>query len=624
MKRNDMILIAGTVLYSALFYKQTAGVNFFIFNVALICFLGFRNMLLLKERNWLVVAVACLTTSLCVAWYGNELSVFANFISLSLLSGLSMSLNSSVIIAVLSSIYSYLTAPMFMVMDRFRQNKNDQASDSNGCGKKIGLLLIPILISLVFFFLYRESSLLFDELIKRINLDFISFDWFLFSFGGFILLYGFFNHRNIGFLSRWFDIMKNLLIRTPLSGFLIFKKQLNADEENFSGKALFIMLNLLLLIVNSLDINYLLLDNALPKGISYSDFVHQGTGTLIFSIIIAIGIILYYFRGGTNDSEKNKSLKYLAYFWIVQNIFMLISTWLRNDLYIFEYGLTYKRIGVFIYLLLAGIGLLTTFIKIAKRQTNGYLFRINGWLFYGVLVVSALFNWNKIIFSYNVVIARQFDLDYLIGLSDSNMPQLFSLFHDTTQKNQSVKLPFNKNEYQSYIQKVPNIELRSYNRLSRDLYQFEVQYRKQAWLSWYYEQKKIQDQLLVLNEYQKLRILDLEHANIESLEPIRSFNNISELYLKSNRLMTIDEILYFKSIKKLDLSYNLLIGIDGIQELKDLEYLNLTGNYIVDYSPLYSLVGLKELFVSNAINEKEFNSLVEKMPKTIIVKSKLL
>jgi hypothetical protein len=623
MKRNDLILIAGTALYSALFYRQSAGINFFIFNLALICFLGFRNMQLLKERNWLGVAIVCLLTSICVAWYGNALSVFANFISLSLLSGLSISLDSSVIIAVVSSLYSYLTAPLFMFLDQFRQKKSNPDSDSNGCGKKIGLMLIPMLISLVFFFLYRESSLLFDELVKSIKLDFISFDWFLFSFGGFILMYGFFQHKSIGFLSGWINTIMNLFLPAGFSGMKLFKKQLNTEEENFSGKALFIMLNLLLLIVNSLDINYLLIGHALPKGISYSDFVHQGTGTLIFSIIVAIGIILYYFRGGTNNADKNIWIKYLAYFWIAQNIFMLISTWLRNDMYIYEYGLTYKRIGVFVYLVLTSIGLITTLVKIVQKKNNNYLLRINGWLFYCVLVVSALFNWNKMIYAYNVDKARQFDLDYLIGLSDSNLPQLFSLFQDTLHENQSIKLPFNKREYQTYIQKVPINELRSYNRLSRNLYQFENCYGNQDWQSRYFEQKRIHHQLLDLNAAQKISIIDLQEAYIESLEPLWVFNNISELYLKTNRIQSINEILNFKSLKKLDLSFNLLQKIEGIESLKNLEYLDLRGNDIIDYSPLYSLLSLKELYVSCNIEDKMYDKLIIKLPNTRILKSEL-
>lgn len=620
MKKNDMILIAGTVLYSALFYQQTAGVNFFIFNVVLICFLGFRNMLLLKELNWLSVALACLATSFCVAWFGNELSVIANFISLSLLSGLSMSLNSSVILAVCSSIYSYVTAPLFMVLDWFKQNVNNPTTPSNGCSKKIGLMLIPMMISLLFFFLYRESSLLFDELIQSIKLSFISFDWFLFSFGGFILLYGFFNHRSIKFLSGWYDTLMNMLMPAGFSGILQFKKQLNSDEENFSGKALFIMLNLLLLIVNSLDINYILLGNSLPKGISYSDFVHQGIGALILSILIAIGIILYYFRGGINDFKKDRSIKYLAYFWIVQNIFMLISTWLRNDLYIFEYGLTYKRIGVFIYLLLAGIGLLTTFIKIAKRKNNAYLFRINGWLFYGVLVCCSFFNWNTIIYNYNVNKAKQFDLDYLIGLSDSNLPQLFSLFQDSLDRKPSIKLPFDQSDSPGNIQQVPSQDQRSYNRLNRNLFQFELHYGNQSWQSWSFEQQKIHGQLLHLDAAHDLSIVDLQDSKLESLQPLRVFHNISELYLKSNRIQTINEILHFKSIKKLDLSCNLLRKIVGVESLKNLEYLNLEGNSIEDYSPLYTLPALKELHVSESISDDQFNQLVNMLPGARIIK----
>ena len=45
MKKNDWILLISVVLYSFLFYNQFAGINYLIFNIALI------TGLWIKEKN---------------------------------------------------------------------------------------------------------------------------------------------------------------------------------------------------------------------------------------------------------------------------------------------------------------------------------------------------------------------------------------------------------------------------------------------------------------------------------------------------------------------------------------------------------------------------------------------
>src|SRR5688500_1135840 len=113
MKKNDWILLITTALYSLLFYQQTPGINFLIFNVALITCLGIKENSLLKDTRWTLAAIGSLLSSLCISYYGNGLSVTANLISLGLLSALSYKRNTSVILSLLFSFYSYCSTPVF-------------------------------------------------------------------------------------------------------------------------------------------------------------------------------------------------------------------------------------------------------------------------------------------------------------------------------------------------------------------------------------------------------------------------------------------------------------------------------------------------------------------------------
>ncbi len=197
--------------------------------------------------------------------------------------------------------------------------------------------------------------------------------------------------------------------------------------ENRIGIILIIMVNLLILILNIIDINFVWLgfDSSRVDNLAY--FVHEGTYYLIFSIVLSMAILLYFFRGNLNFYSKNKILKYGAYLWIVQNAVMGISLFLRNYYYIeYYYALSYKRIGVMIFLLLTFIGLVTMFIKIYEKKTAFWLVKINSWAAFAVLLLMGSVNWDGNIARFNLQNPdkSQIDVSYLFTLSDDALPVL--------------------------------------------------------------------------------------------------------------------------------------------------------------------------------------------------------
>ena len=478
MKRNDWVLIITVAAYSYLFYQQTAGINFLLFNFVLLSALLLKDKTRIKNATWMLAACGSLLSAIGISYYGNGLAVTANIISLSMLSALSFNSQTSVIASLLFSCYSYASSLVQMFMDwQSRVVKEQTPSHS-----KWKLVIIPLLITSLFFFMYRSSNALFDDFIDRLNIDFISWRWIVFTFGGLILCYGFFYHHPIEAIANWERNSGDEIDPLNTKTITLFGKEISISDEEFSGKMLFLLLNLLLLSVNLLDIRFLFIDHTLPKGVTYSQFVHQGTGMLIISILTAITIILFYFRGALNFSEKSKTIKLLACIWIVQNAFMIISTAFRNNMYVAEYGLTYKRIGVYIYLLLSLIGLITTAIKILNHKTNMYLFRINGWLFYSVLLLSVFINWDRFITDYNIHKAKQVQIDYVLQLSYSNLPQLFSIQEEEFEKDRSITYSFKEFERR---------------RNAKRLYFLE--HKEQLnWKSWYLECKKVDEELQAL------------------------------------------------------------------------------------------------------------------------------
>jgi len=606
MKRNDWILAFSVLLYSLLFYNQTAGINFFIFNLALIMFLYVKDKKTAKNFDWSLAALGCLLSSVCVTIHGNALAVTANIISLSLLSSLSVDARTSVVISLLHSVYSYVSTPVFVVIDYYEKRALKEANTTTRKRSWL-LIVVPIVITLVFFFIYRSSSTLFDALASKINLDFISWDWIVFTSLGFFLIYGFFYQKRIDGLNS-LDNASDNLSGTNLKPSIFFGKELSMVDENFSATLLFVLLNVLLLIVNGLDINFMFGGSKLPLGVTHKQFVHQGTDMLITSIIIAIALILFYFRGALNFYEKNKTVKTLASLWVIQNAFMLFSTACRNYSYIDEYGLTYKRIGVYVYLLLTLVGLATTLIKIQRAKSNMYLFRKNGWIFYMLLIILAFPDWSRIVTCYNVKHIKDVDADYLLSLSDAAIPNILPYI-----ENRPAESELTLDSLYRRRRIDENYCVRLYHIL--DNHEFTDP------RSWCYDDMKVYNEVTSPEFTDKFTVLDLSEVNITDrvLKLFSGFHNINELHLHYTKTMFLQNLLQFSNVRTLDLSYNSIRSIKGIETLSKLETLDLRNDAIYDYSPLYSLKNLKELHLSN-IRADDYDKLCKELPNTRIDK----
>lgn len=433
MKRNDVPILLATAAYSYLFYKQSAGVNYFIFDLVLIILLLVRDSSLLRSITFFAATAGCIVSSFFVFWYGTTLPYVANVVSLVTLAGFSMDRQSSFIIAWLQSFFSMCCVLIFMAADVVARLAGP-APDTvlSRSFQKVLLAIIPIFIFIVFFLIYRESNPIFDQLASRINFDWLSVGWLIFTFSGFLLMYGFFKQRIADSIQRRDHATPDhLAVISEDKGTL---SQLTpAANLTYTGVLLLILLNALLAVVNGLDVYYLGIAHTVPAGITYAQFLHNGTNALILSIILAIGIILFYFRGYLNFYAGNKWLKLLAYLWIAQNIILVLSTCYRNYSYIASYGLTHKRIGVYVYLFLCITGLLTTFVKILLARNNWFLFRKNAWIMYTMLIVAVPVDWDTVIADFNISHFQsdrkmEIDQNYMVNLSHTNLAQLFQFY----------------------------------------------------------------------------------------------------------------------------------------------------------------------------------------------------
>lgn len=636
MKRNDWALIISVFLYSWLFYKQFAGLNFLIFDTAVVALLIYRDKDLLKNMTWLSVAAGTLISAFFIFMYSSPLAIIANIFSLAILSALSIDPRTSFLSSVFVTMCSAGSSVVFMFLDWVeRKSKKVEGIYKRPFYVKLFLILIPFLIALVFFFFYQTANPLFYDLTKDINLDWISIGWLFFTFSGLLLMYGFYNNNKLKFLVN-IDKNASLELSPEIASRKNFMNGLmRLDTENLSGLILFGMLNILLLTVNVLDVNYLWFDGKLPEGIKHKEFVHDGVGTLITSIIVAILIILFYFRGELNYYQKNKWIRGMAYLWIAQNAFMLFSTAYRNDMYIEESGLSYKKIGVYVYLLLTMVGLITTFIKVWKLRTNWYLFRVNAAVYFYVLVISCTFNWDVIITDFNIkkFTDEKKDLEkyLLVDLSFKNLPQLMTL-PDSVASKDDLKA----RDYYYSLRGVYFADFKS--GLHTKLYEFMSDMQDVEWQSMCMEKKRVYQEVFMLREtvteirlnnfyrkslkplqaFDNLRKLDLNGSQGADLNELKMFPKLEKLAMNGGNLDTIKGLPALVNLRELDLSNNSLSDISELRNVRNVEVLDLSGyNTVRNYSPLLALRNLKRLKIGT-ITQGGLDSLRRTFPNVEI------
>ena len=439
-----LILVAGALYFNFLFWKQSLGINLPLFTLILIPVMLSVNGGKRFKLNLMLSLILALFTALQVVWINNFLSIFLHFVSWFLVAGYvfqpSLRLPE---LAVLTSWLNHLKLkpallPLFRLLPK--NEKRTRRSYSF-----VRLSILPLIVFFVFLFIYKKAVPTFDiflgDMFSSIS-DFfdwifrgISMDHILFVLFGIFLINGLvFNYR-IKFLAETDASLSEDLTRKrsrPFAGFLRdyrFQNKITLllKKEYLGGLILLFLVNMLLLMVNIIDISTIWFDFEYTQGFNLSQFVHEGTYLLILSILLSMTIILYLFRGNLNYYPKNKWILLLAYLWMIQNMILLISVGIRNYHYIAHFDLTYKRIGVYVFLAATFIGLFSMLYKIAFRKTFFFLMKFNSWSVIWILVLTASFNWDAVIAKHNLDHSgpRPIDRFYLMRLSDKSLPVLY-------------------------------------------------------------------------------------------------------------------------------------------------------------------------------------------------------
>ena len=500
LNKRLIILISLIVIYNFFFWRETLGVNIVVFSLLTAISVIYLNPASIRGRLVIVSLISIVYSSALVIINNSAFSKFSIFTCLIIFTGFVHQRElKTVFSAGMTAAISFFMFP-YNIIEGSKKSGNKYPV-FRFVMKSAKLILLPILIIPVFYSLYAYANPLFNsysvtfwdtisEYLNNILADY-PFVRFMHIFLGLVLLMGVLYNNNVTAfrdLDNWFrdslgrSKVNKLLFRnkedvykSSISRMGLIKIKMNSLISEYRiGIIFLVMINSLILFLNILDINFVWFGFEPKQVDNLAYYVHEGTYVLIFSIVLSMFIMLYLFRGNINFYSKNSLLKYLAYLWIFQNGIMAVSVALRNIYYIeYYYALSYKRIGVMIFLLLTFIGLVTMVLKIRDKRTTYNIIKINSWAAFAVMLIMSTFNWDTPIAEFNISNPdkKAVDLQYLFSLGDGVLPIIF--------KNKEVL----NNECYDNRYFMPDV-ISGNEEFIRKVKRFNFEYENRSWLSW--------------------------------------------------------------------------------------------------------------------------------------------
>lgn len=423
MSKNTA-LFTGVAAFVLLFYKQEVALNLSIFSLLLWLMLFLTTERKIRGKTFWWLSAAVFISASGFAWYGDFASFVPLFFSVLVLGFKTMFPQLNIITLPVVIPISYLISPFRMLF--LKKWLGITAGISNFWSKLVSYFIIPAFFVGVFVALYSAASSKFASYLA-IEWNFDLLQLVFLSALGFFLMFNFFHLFVPGIIQK-----ENQYLRDNFSGVKrqsVLKESftLNTNFQRKSGEISLVLLNIVLLffiIVYASES----IKNISPE-VSFSDEVHERVYIIIASIVIAVAVIMIYFYSPLSFGKEAKLLRILAYVWITLNAILVIIAMLKTGEYVNAYGLTFKRIGVYAFLLLSLTGLVVTSYKLMFVKTNTYLINRMMWVLFIVMITGLNTNWSWVVTKYNITHQARPDIDYLRTL-DYNKEIMYNVFGD--------------------------------------------------------------------------------------------------------------------------------------------------------------------------------------------------
>ena len=416
--RNTILAIAALCCWNFLFWRQAYGINFSLVWLLAIGLLSIAKPVSWLDRRVLLCGLAGFTAAIACAIHGSPLARWA-------LTGFGFLQAGFALSPELRAIPVVMTRALAQPFISIRESAQSIRSNIRDRGALAGLpsfhlhrewltiAFFPMVITGMFFSIYSFANPHFSstvsqwwiramEGIRQIFQNF-SIEWISFMLLGLAIALIFLSRSDWRGLSRWEMLIPEKLRRrrrshAPRMDF----DTMDLRREYRMGMSTLIMVNLLIFFYLIIDYRFLFKADSI-SGAELKAMVYESTGGLILSILLAMALLLYFFRGNLNFyPDQRRRLQKLAYIWIGSNAILAVSLIIRNMLYIQSNGLAYKRLGIFFWLVLVAAGLWTFWKKIDRRKSAFWLVKSNAICAVILLAVSAPVDWDRIILKVNL------------------------------------------------------------------------------------------------------------------------------------------------------------------------------------------------------------------------------
>lgn len=422
--KKKIITGISAIGFSYLFYQQGWGINAGIFALIMIIGLVLVRRGQFTHGSSIYTSVLLLIGSLGLFFTGSTIAVISYMTLMVLLAGIALDARLSYLFAFMNGVVGLAISPITTIGSRIYRSKAQVSSERQDSSNHRMLLpiVIAVVVGTIFYSLYASSNPLISWLQYQIDWSVIDLGFIGMTLIGLVIMIGYFWTQSNTLLETYDLQNNNILYRRKHKNSAGLK---SLFTERRIVVAVLWTVCVVLAYVNLSDLFVLFL-GAIPEGLTYSQYVHQGFYGLLFSILLAMAILLWFFRGSLNFLRKKEIVIRPAIAWVIMNMLLVITTCWKNALYVHEYGLTYKRIVVFIFLISVLYGLIVILLKILKVRNMLYFLRSS---FLGLVVMSfalALVPWDTVItqFNLNSELTKTNDLRYLFSLN-RNQVSLF-------------------------------------------------------------------------------------------------------------------------------------------------------------------------------------------------------
>jgi hypothetical protein len=282
--------------------------------------------------------------------------------------------------------------------------------------------LVPLAFAAIFVWLFAAANPVVEAGLRAIRLD----ELIRFFDPVRVFLWG------LVAIAAWPVLRPRLLHWTPMAQ-PREPAQPRAESVVFGRAAIrnsLLVFNALFAMQTVMDLLFLWGGVRLPDGLSHAEYAHRGAYPLVVTAILAGAFVLAAMRRH-GPGEGSRPIRALVYLWIAQNLWLVISSLLRLELYIESYQLTELRIASAIWMGLVGVGLALIVVKLVLGKSNKWLVMSNAVALGATLWGVSWLDFDAVIARYNVEHAYEvtgagvpLDIDYMGELGPAAIPAL--------------------------------------------------------------------------------------------------------------------------------------------------------------------------------------------------------